>query len=126
MRFLLDTVALIFAVKAPERLGRQAANIFANPHEILNLSAVSVSEIAIKAARGKFDFSFLDLRTAIEDLHLQTLPYTMDHAFRLFDLPPRHTDPFDRQLIAQALSEGIPIMSCDQEFRLYDELQIVW
>jgi PIN domain nuclease of toxin-antitoxin system len=126
VRFLLDTVTLIFAVKAPERLGRQAANIFADPNEILILSAVSVSEIAIKAARGKFDFSFFDLRTAIEDLHLQTLPYTMDHAFCLFDLPLRHTDPFDRQLIAQALGEGIPIVSCDQEFRLYEGLQIVW
>ena len=126
MRFLLDTAALIFAVKAPERLGKRASAIFANPDEILALSSVSVSEIAIKAARSKLRFSLTEIHQAIEDLQLQTLPYTIGHAFRLFDLPLHHTDPFDRQIIAQALSEEIPIVTCDEKFRLYEELQVIW
>jgi PIN domain nuclease of toxin-antitoxin system len=126
VRFLLDTAALIFAVKAPERLGKRAAAIFASPDEILVLSAVSVSEIAIKAARGKLGFSFAEMHDAIEDLDLQTLPYTIAHAFRLFDLPLQHMDPFDRQLIAQALCEDIPIVTCDEKFSLYKNLEVVW
>jgi PIN domain nuclease of toxin-antitoxin system len=41
-------------------------------------------------------------------------------------LPVHHTDPFDRQIIAQALSEEIPIVTCDEKFRLYEELQVIW
>jgi PIN domain nuclease of toxin-antitoxin system len=83
--FLLDTAALIFAVKAPERLGERASAMFANPDEVLALSSVSVSEIAIKAAQSKLRFSFTEIHQAIEDLQFQTLPYTIGHAFRLFD-----------------------------------------
>jgi PIN domain nuclease of toxin-antitoxin system len=126
LRFLLDTAALIFAVKVPERLGKRAAALFANSDEILVLSAVSVSEIAIKATRRRLGFSLAEIHQAIEDLHLQTLPYTIGHSFRLFDLPLHHSDPFDRQLIAQALSEEIPVVTCDEKFRLYEGLQVIW
>lgn len=126
MRLLLDTVALIFAVQSPERLSKRAARILQNTENILELSAISLSEIAVKAARGKLRFSAADTRQALDDLDLRVLPYTANHAFSLFNLPPRHVDPFDRQIIAQALCEDIPVMTCDEKFCLYHGLKVLW
>ncbi len=126
MRLLLDTVALIFAVESPERLTKRAVGILQNTENILELSAISLSEIAVKAARGRLKFSAGDTRHALEDLDIRVLPYTASHAFFLFDLPPLHADPFDRQIIAQALCERIPVMTCDEKFSLYNGLKVVW
>ena len=123
---LLDTVALIFAVESPERLTKRAAGILQNTENILELSTVSLSEIAIKVARGKLKFSAADIRQALEDLDIRVLPYTANHAFFLFDLPPMHADPFDRQIIAQASYEEIPVMTCDETFSLYKGLKVLW
>ena len=71
-------------------------------------------------------FSAADMRHAFEDLDVRVLPYTANHAFFLFDLPPLHPDPFDRQIIAQALCEGIPVMTCDEKFSLYKGLKVLW
>jgi len=126
VRLLLDTVALIFAVESPERLTKRTTAILQNTENILELSAISLSEIAIKAALGKLKFSAADTHQALEDLDLRVLPYTANHAFFLFDLPPLHADPFDRQIIAQALCEEIPVMTCDEKFSLYKGLKVIW
>ena len=126
MRLLLDTAILIFAAKAPERLTRRASSVLSSPENTRELSTVSLSEIAIKAARGKLEFSLDDIRRAIDDLCIRILPYTADHAFRLFEVPLHHPDPFDRQLIAQSLCENIPVMTSDQKFGLYKGVEIIW
>jgi PIN domain nuclease of toxin-antitoxin system len=90
------------------------------------MSSISLSEIAIKSARGKLSFGQDDISSGIAALRLRVLPYTAEHAFRLFDLPPHHGDPFDRQIIAQALAEGIPIVTSDESFRLYKGLKVIW
>ena len=126
MRLLLDTVVLIFAVESPERLTKRATALLRNTENIVELSAISLSEIAIKAARGKLKLSAADTRSALEDLDVRILPYTAHHAFYLFDLPPHHADPFDRQIIAQAVCEKIPVLTCDEKFSLYKELKVLW
>ena len=123
---LLDTVALIFAVDSPERLTKRATAILQNTENILELSTISLSEIAIKAARGKLKFSAADTHRALEDLNVRVLPYTADHAYFLFDLPTLHADPFDRQIIAQAFCEEIPVMTCDEKFSMYKGLKVLW
>ena len=55
-----------------------------------------------------------------DDLNARVLPYTGDHAYELFGLPHHHPDPFDRQIIAQALVEDVPVVTCDEHFRLYN------
>ena len=126
MRLLLDTAVLIYAVESPERLSKRATSALKNPANVLELSAVSLAEIAIKAALGKLRLSAAIARQAVQDLDLRILPYTADHAFNLFELPRHHGDPFDRQIIAQALCEKIPIVTSDEKFSLYKGLQLVW
>ena len=126
MRLLLDTAILIYAVESPERLSKRASTALRNPANVLELSSVSLTEIAIKAALGKLKLSAALVRQAIQDLDIRILPYTAQHAFQLFDLPRHHGDPFDRQIIAQALFEKIPVVTSDEKFSLYKGLKIVW
>lgn len=126
MRLLLDTAILIWAVGSPERLSNRGTAAISAPDNILELSAVSMSEIAIKTARGKLRVSAASVRQALEELNIRILPYTADHAFLLFELPLQHRDPFDRQIIAQALAERMPVITSDQTFRLYKGLKVVW
>lgn len=90
------------------------------------ISVVSLSEIAIKQTRGKLSFDKDDVITGVADLRLRVLPYAAEHALRLFDLPLHHSDPFDRQIIAQALVENIPVVTSDESFALYKGLKVVW
>jgi PIN domain nuclease of toxin-antitoxin system len=126
VRLLLDTATLIYAVESPKRLTRRVAAALQNPRNILELSSVSLSEIAIKAALGKLRFSTALARQALQDLGVRILSYTGDHALQLFDLPLRHGDPFDRQIIAQALYEQIPVVTPDESFSLYPALKVIW
>jgi len=126
VRLLLDTAVLIYAVESPERLGKRAAAALKNAQNVLELSTISLAEIAIKAAVGKLKLSAATVRQAVQDLDIRTLPYTAEHAFQLFGLPLHHGDPFDRQIIAQALSEQIPVVTPDEKFGLYPGLKVVW
>jgi PIN domain nuclease of toxin-antitoxin system len=126
MRLLLDTVTFLWAVDSPERITRKAMSALRNEAAVRELSVVSLSEIAIKLAIGKLTFGRDDVMKGIADLQLKLLPYTADHAFHLFGLPLHHADPFDRQIIAQALAEKIPVVTADEKFRLYKGLKVIW
>lgn len=126
VRLLLDTAVLIVAVESPEWLTRRATAALENKENVLELSAVSLSEIAIKATRGKLRLTGDLVRQALEDLDIRILPYTAEHAFALFDLPLHHSDPFDRQIIAQALAEGVPVITSDRAFSFYKGVKVLW
>jgi PIN domain nuclease of toxin-antitoxin system len=126
LRLLLDTSVFIFAAQSPERLSKRAAAVLMNPGNIRQLSSISLTEISIKAALGKLDMSVSDVRVALEDLCVGILPFTADHAFRLFEFASHHGDPFDRQIVAQAMVEEIPVVSPDEKFSLYRGLKIIW
>jgi PIN domain nuclease of toxin-antitoxin system len=126
LRVLLDTAVFIFAVEAPRRLTARAVTILKNPENIRELSSVSLTEIAIKTTLGKVGISADDARQAIHDMDIRILPFTADHAFRLFELPTYHGDPFDRQIIAQAFWENIPVVTSDDKFSLYKGLKLIW
>jgi PIN domain nuclease of toxin-antitoxin system len=125
MRVLLDTVTFLWAYSSPELLSKKAITAL-NESTIRELSAVSLSEIAIKTALGKLDWREENATTALSDLRLRVLSYTATHAYALFNLPLHHRDPFDRQMIAQALAENIPIVTADRIFRRYRGLKIIW
>lgn len=126
MRLLLDTAILIYSLEAPERLSKRAASLIRNSENTLELSAVSLVEVAIKASLGKLRLSANQVQLAIQDLGVRVLPFTAASAFYLFDLPFHHRDPFDRQIIAQALVEKIPVITADHAFTLYEGLKVIW
>jgi PIN domain nuclease of toxin-antitoxin system len=126
VRLLLDTAVLIFASQAPERLSERARALLANPSNLRELSSVSVVEIAIKVALGKLDISLSGVERALEDMDVRVLPFTGEHAFHMFEVPAHHRDPFDRQIIAQALYEKIPVITSDEKFSLYKGLKVIW
>jgi PIN domain nuclease of toxin-antitoxin system len=76
--------------------------------------------------KRKLTFNQADAIAAVADLRLRVLPYSAEHAFRLFDLATRHADPFDRQISAQALAEDVPVVTPDEAFNLYEGLKVVW
>jgi PIN domain nuclease of toxin-antitoxin system len=126
VRLLLDTVALIVATESPEKLGKAAAAAIRNEGNRLELSAISVTEIAIKNAKGNLRLPADTLKQALADLDAHILPYTEAHAYRFFELPFHHKDPFDRQIIAQALEERVPVITPDDTFRRYRGLKLIW
>jgi len=94
VRLLVDTAVLIYAVESPTCLSKRAAAMLEDTANVLEFSSVSLSEIAIKASLGKLRLTAETARQAIRDLDARVLPFTGDHAFRLFDLPLHHRDPF--------------------------------
>jgi PIN domain nuclease of toxin-antitoxin system len=126
VRLLLDTAALIFAVEAPDRLSRRAAAALKSSGNVRELSSISLVEIAVKSSLGKLSISSQIARQALDDLDVRVLPFTSDHAFPLLELPVHHRDPFDRQIIAQALSEDIPVVTPDRQFSSYKGLKVIW
>jgi PIN domain nuclease of toxin-antitoxin system len=122
MRLLVDSHSLIWAVDDPTLLTPAAVLALQDPANELLLSAATIWEIAIKVGLGKLTLTipyrqWMD--QAIADLGLVVLPITVAYADGQASLPWHHRDPFDRLLIAQALVEGIPIVSADPQFDGY-------
>lgn len=121
MKLLLDTQVLLWAVGQPKRLSAAARRLLNNPRHELFFSAASVWEIAIKNTLGRDDFRVEPrlLRRGLLDNGYVELPITSQHAVNIDGLPPLHKDPFDRLLLAQALSEGITLLTGDAQLAQY-------
>lgn len=125
MRLLLDTVTFIQAISNSRSLSRRVTSLLDSPESIRELSSVSITEIAIKSNLGKLELSREQVVQGIEDFRVRVLNFTAAHALQLFGLPRHHHDPFDRQIIAQAVSERIPIVTSDKSFHQYKGLTVI-
>lgn len=121
MKFLLDTHLLLWAAAEPERLSRAARALISNPENEFLFSAVSIWEVAIKHGLGREDFQVNArvFRRALLDQDYIELPLTGNHAASIDTLPPIHKDPFDRLLVAQAMAEGISLLTSDVQLARY-------
>ena len=104
MRILIDTQIFIWAVIDSENLSAQARRIMLGATEVF-VSSASIWEIAIKARLGKLEGNPNEFAEAIVQSGFQEIAVTARHAAKVYDLPLYHRDPFDRLLIAQAISE---------------------
>jgi PIN domain nuclease of toxin-antitoxin system len=128
MRALLDTHAFLWWNMEDPQLSLRAKEIIAHGENEIFLSAASVWEISIKAAKGKLVLpeppaQYIASRMGL--YRFQPLLVQINHAARVYDLPPHHDDPFDRMLIAQSQVEGMPLLSTDAEIRKY-QVEVIW
>jgi PIN domain nuclease of toxin-antitoxin system len=118
---LLDTQILLWAVNAPERLSAAARKLLTNADNDLLFSPASLWEIAIKNTLGRDDFNVEPrvLRRGLLDNGYAELPINSEHAVNIDSLPRLHKDPFDRILLAQAITEGITLLTTDAQVARY-------
>jgi PIN domain nuclease of toxin-antitoxin system len=121
VKLLLDTQILLWAAGQPERLSTAARKQLNSPKNELLFSAASLWEISIKKSLGRDDFRVEPrlLRRALLDNGYQELPITSEHAVGIDALPDLHKDPFDRILLAQAVAEGITLLTADARLARY-------
>ena len=121
MKLLLDTQLLLWAAGQPERLSARAKRQLNDPANELLFSAASIWEITIKTSLGRDDFRVEPrvLRRGLLDNGYVELPVTSEHAVNVDALPALHKDPFDRLLLAQALVEGITLLTADAQLARY-------
>jgi PIN domain nuclease of toxin-antitoxin system len=115
MRLLLDTHLLLWAAGEPNRLSTDARRLMKEAGNELMFSAASFWEIAIKRGLGRNDFQVDPrlLRRGLLDNGYGELLIGSDHAVAIDALPRLHKDPFDRILVAQAIVEGITLLTAD-------------
>lgn len=119
MSLLLDTHILLWWLSDDPLLPAAAREAIASPENEVIVSAASAWEIAIKKSAGRLDAPD-DLVEALEANDFETLPITPAHAIAAGTLPPHHSDPFDRMLIAQARTDGLTLITVDKRFPQYD------
>lgn len=115
MKLLLDTHILLWAAGEPDRLPAKARELIADEDNALLFSAASLWEVAIKSGLGRADFE-VDarlLRRGLLDNGYGELMVASEHAVAIDGLPPIHRDPFDRLLVAQAMIEGVTLLTAD-------------
>ena len=115
---LLDTHVLLWANEAPERLSSEAVAALEDPANDLLVSSISVAEIEIKRRLGKLTLEH-SCQTLAAQLDALWLDLTAVHAMALRTLPYLHSDPFDRLLIAQAMTDGHTLVTTDQKVLAY-------
>ena len=121
MKLLLDTHLLLWAAGQPDRLSKAARDLIEADGAELIFSTASLWEIVIKRGLGREDFR-VDarlLRRGLLDNGYGELPIASEHVVAVDTLPPLHKDPFDRVLIAQALVEGIILLTTDEVVACY-------
>jgi PIN domain nuclease of toxin-antitoxin system len=124
VRVLLDTHTLIWALEGSSKLSKLARGTIENPQNEILVSAVSAWEIAIKKALGRLRVPD-DLIEAIDAAGFTRRALGFAEARRLESLPPLHSDPFDRMLVAHALEEGAAIVTRDAALARY-AVKTVW
>jgi PIN domain nuclease of toxin-antitoxin system len=125
--YLLDTAPFLWAVTDPGRLSRKARRICESQRETLVLSVASLWEIMIKCGVGGLRIAnpARTLPDWVAALGARVLVVEAAHAYNLHTLPPIHRDPFDRMLVAQAITENLPLVTADQFIQQYP-VRCVW
>lgn len=124
MAWLLDTHVLLWALAEPERLPPGWHETLVATPDTVYFSAINIWEIAIKVSLGRRDFGFSPERVQqlAEQSGFVELPVAALHAAKVARLPLHHRDPFDRLLVAQAITEQARLLTADSALRVYSEL----
>ena len=117
-RYLINTHIFIWSLDRDRRLPKECLPLVEDG-SLCYVSLVSLWEIAIKKSIGKLRMRD-DLVDILRDGDIEILPISIDHVAKYEAPPHHHRDPFDRMLIAQAMSENLQVLTADRNFALYD------
>ncbi len=121
MRLLLDTNVLLWTLTGAPRI-EPVRPLILSPETEIFVSTVSLWEIATKASIGKLAADVAEIRVAIAASGFQELPVLGEHTETLASLPLLHRDPFDRMIVAQAITEPMRLLTGDSQLAAYSEL----
>jgi PIN domain nuclease of toxin-antitoxin system len=119
MKLLLDTHILIWWLSEASRLSQTEIDIITDSDNFIFVSAATAWEIAVKKMIGKLEAPD-DLPAALAINNFLELPIMIEHSQKLYQLPLHHNDPFDRIMVAQAMSEDLTFMTRDTKISLYE------
>jgi len=121
MKLLVDTHLLLWAAQGIEHLPLDAQTLMSEPENELFFSVASLWEIVIKCGLGREDFKVdpQGFRRSLLDNGYHELPILSGHVVVVGTLPTIHKDPFDRLLVAQAIVEGIMLLTADKQVAKY-------
>jgi PIN domain nuclease of toxin-antitoxin system len=128
MNILLDTHAFLWWILDGPRLSAEARKHIGDGENPLFWSAASSWELVIKYKLGRLPLPqepAIFLAEELRSNRIESLPITDKHAFNAGNLPRHHNDPFDRMLIAQAMTEDLALLSRDSLFEPYD-VHVIW
>jgi PIN domain nuclease of toxin-antitoxin system len=123
MGVLLDTQIVYWFFYEKQNVPGAAWDVMNRSNGVF-ISAASIWEIAIKVKIGKLKADPREILRLLESAGFEELPVLSRHAVLVADLPLHHADPFDRLLIAQAISEPLRLITADPQLRQYSELVI--
>jgi PIN domain nuclease of toxin-antitoxin system len=123
MRLLLDTHIALWAITDSPRLAAQARSLILNPGNSVHISTASVWEITLKhmLGRGGMPVSGTQAAAHFQAAGYIELPIANAHVSMLETLPPHHANPFDRLLVAQALTEPLRLLTHDAIVSQYSD-----
>ncbi|MDR3672401.1 MAG: type II toxin-antitoxin system VapC family toxin [Holophaga sp.] len=123
MKLLLDTHIFLWLNADDPRLTKKARKRIDEAQEVF-VSSVVFWELAIKIRRGDLTADLEELRSALYSNAFTILPITVEHACAAATLPWHHKDPFDRMMVAQAITEPLRLMTADHQLEPYSDLII--
>jgi PIN domain nuclease of toxin-antitoxin system len=122
VRLLLDTHVLLWWVAGDRRLAKTTKALIRDGANEIAVSAATFWEIAIKKSLGRIDIDLEELRQDVRAAGFDELPVKFVHTIHLDGLPPKHTDPFDRLLIAQAIAETRQLVTREEAILRYSDV----
>ncbi|MDQ6989028.1 MAG: type II toxin-antitoxin system VapC family toxin [Mariprofundaceae bacterium] len=119
MKIIIDTHIFLWAISEPEKIDPHKRAALETATNTVYVSSISIVELMIKSSLGKLQVNFNPVEVA-EKSGFEMLDFSAGDGLQMKDMPFHHKDPFDRMLIAQSNARGIPIMTNDGKFKLYD------
>jgi len=124
-KYLLDTHILIWWLTDDSRLSQKVRDILVNPDNYVLVSVASAWEISIKLKSNKQFKMSISLKDCFTKAGFEILPIKLEHSFVVNELPMIHKDPFNRMLVAQAISEECVLISADKKIKQYSEVTTI-
>ena len=119
MKIIIDTHIFLWALADPVKIAKCKLNELESQTNIIYVSSITIAELMIKASIGKLQINFDPIDLA-QQSGFELLDFSSRDALLLRDLPFHHRDPFDRMLISQSIATKYPLMTDDDNIKLYD------